>query len=135
MDYVKLGNFLKTARVKSGRKQKEIAALLGVTPQNVSSWELGKSKIDIDTFFRITAMYQVNIQEILLEASDEPLCAACPDTSESKDYTEQEQELLFVFCQLNKEGQEKLYDYAVDLVSSGRYKKPDELDLDSEKII
>lgn len=57
MNYTKLGLILKNARESSGFTQKEIADFLKVTPQNVSSWERGKSKIDIDTFATLCLKY------------------------------------------------------------------------------
>lgn len=47
----------------------------------------------------------------------------------SDSFTKNEQQLLTLYNDLNTEGQEKLIDYADDLVSSGKYIKTDPLGL------
>lgn len=65
MDYNKLGQILKDARESNGFTQKEIAAYLNVTPQNISSWERGKSKVDIDTFETLCNKYRLSFSQTL----------------------------------------------------------------------
>lgn len=79
LDYVILGRTLKKAREDSKRTQKEVADLLGVTAQNVSSWELGKSKIDIETYVKICSIYHVDTQVPLSKASENLLIHSFPD--------------------------------------------------------
>lgn len=43
--------------------------------------------------------------------------------SETSDYTAKEAHLLFLYRELNEEGQKKLVDYAADLAATGRYKE------------
>lgn len=71
MDYAKLGKTLKYARERAGFTQRDIAELIGVTPQNVSSWERGKSKIDIDTLDVLCKKYGIGLPETLTQASGE----------------------------------------------------------------
>lgn len=44
-----------------------------------------------------------------------------------------EQQILILYNDLNTEGQEKLIDYADDLVASGRYKKIDTIELEQKE--
>ena len=46
MDYIRLGQHLKSSRETKGYTQKYIADVLKVTPQTISTWETGKNKID-----------------------------------------------------------------------------------------
>lgn len=79
LDYVILGRVLKKARENSKRTQKEVADLLGVTAQNVSSWELGKSKIDIETYVKICCVYHIDTRIPLSKASENLLVYSFPD--------------------------------------------------------
>lgn len=60
MNYVVLGSLLKESRNEKKISQAEMASLLGVTPQNVSSWERGKSKLDMETYLKICSIYEID---------------------------------------------------------------------------
>lgn len=70
MDYIKLGKILQDARNNLGIKQIDVANKLGCTSANVSSWERGKSKIDIDSFAELCDMYKLDFAKILEEISN-----------------------------------------------------------------
>lgn len=72
-DYVKLGAILKEARENADPRitQKFVAELLGVTASNVSSWERGNSRIDIETYIRLCRLYGINAVEPLAKCSDD----------------------------------------------------------------
>ena len=72
MDYVKLGTFLKEARMKKGINQMDVAAHMNNTPQSVSNWELGKSKIDIESLAKLCDLYDVDFSEALEKLQDRP---------------------------------------------------------------
>lgn len=59
MNYKKLGLVLKSARSAAGLSQTQVSRHIGKTPQNISSWELGKSKIDIDSFECLCRLYDI----------------------------------------------------------------------------
>lgn len=59
MDYKKLGKILKYSRVAAGLSQQYVADIIQKTPQNISSWELGKSRIDMDSFEVLCNIYQI----------------------------------------------------------------------------
>lgn len=131
MDYEVLGQFLKNCRTQLSITQQEVALKLGVTFQNVSSWERGKSKIDIDTLVRLCNIYEVNFIDALNKANENENSPA-PANAETGELNEQEQTLIHNYRALNDEGQEKLFDYSEDLVSSGRYTKNNKPEISQE---
>lgn len=60
MDYIYLGSILQEARNRAGLKQSEVAAKIDCTPANISSWERGKSKVDIDSFAKLCEIYDID---------------------------------------------------------------------------
>ncbi|MDU6306665.1 helix-turn-helix domain-containing protein [Faecalispora jeddahensis] len=131
MDYEVLGQFLKNCRTQLSITQQEVALKLGVTFQNVSSWERGKSKIDIDTLVRLCNIYEVNFIDALNKANENENSPA-PANAETGELNKQEQTLIHNYRALNDEGQEKLFDYSEDLVSSGRYTKNNQPEISHE---
>lgn len=69
MDYKKLGVALKNARIKSKLSQAQVSEYINKTAQNISSWELGKSKIDIDSFERLCKLYNISFTDTLTNLS------------------------------------------------------------------
>ena len=65
MDYIALGKTLQEARIALGLKQSDIAEQLGCTSANISSWERGKSKIDIDSFAELCKIYHIDFSKTL----------------------------------------------------------------------
>lgn len=64
-DYTYLGSSLKNARESVNMKQSEVAKLIGCTSANISSWERGKSKIDIESLISLCGIYQINFNDLL----------------------------------------------------------------------
>lgn len=131
MDYEVLGQFLKNCRTQSSFTQQEVALKLGVTFQNVSSWERGKSKIDIDTLIRLCGIYEVNFIDALNKANENENSPASA-TAETEDLDKDEKTLIQNYRALNDEGQEKLLDYSDDLVSSSKYTKNNQSQVSQE---
>ncbi len=69
MKYKILGSLLKDARKNSKLTQKDVADKLGVTFQNISSWELGKSKIDIDNLLKLCDLYGISFIDLVNKAN------------------------------------------------------------------
>lgn len=62
---------LKAARENIGLKQEEVADYLNVTPQKVSSFETGRTRVDIDTLAKLCDLYKIDVNYIIgLEKSD-----------------------------------------------------------------
>lgn len=109
MDYEILGQILKDARSKEKFTQSEIATRLGVTFQNVSSWERGKSKIDIDTLSKLCGLYNINFVSVLERASNGKYCSA-PTSSKNEVLNNQEKEIIKKYRQLDLRGQQVVLD-------------------------
>lgn len=70
MDYINLGKILQEARNKVGLKQSEVATEVGCTSANISSWERGKSKIDIDSFAKLCEIYNIDFASTLNQVAN-----------------------------------------------------------------
>lgn len=117
MDYVLLGVLLRDARVAARFTQDDAARKIHKTPQTVSLWEKGKSKIDIEALASLCQMYNTPLESILISAG-----ADFPNSSPLPANPRQEN-LLVSFSLLNQEGQERLIEIADDMVASGKYIK------------
>lgn len=117
MDYIRLGTLLRDARIAAHYTQEDAATHIGKTPQSVSLWEKGKSKIDIEALASLCQMYGISIATVLVGAG-----AAVPSPAPQPDNPLQDS-LLLSFSQLNREGQERLVETADDMVASGKYIK------------
>lgn len=56
---------LRSARERSGYKQEDVAKILGVTPQKVSSFETGRTRVDVDTLVVLCKLYNVDANDIM----------------------------------------------------------------------
>lgn len=116
MDYIYLGKILQEARNALGLKQSEIADKLGCTSANISSWERGKSKIDMDSFASLCKIYNIDFANTLNKVANEQKAPIIIDKS-----NDDKQKLLHNYESLNNTGKNKLLEYSDDLVASGKY--------------
>lgn len=116
MDYILLGTMIKEARCNAGFTQNDIATLLMVTFQNVSSWERGKSKIDIDTLIKICQLYKIDVLELLKKVSS---IHNANENNLSNDKTE----LIENYDSLNEVGQQILLEQSKMMTENNMYKK------------
>lgn len=65
MSKEEIASKLRNAREKSGYKQEDIARLLGVTPQKISSFETGRTRVDVDTLVTLCKLYSVDANDIM----------------------------------------------------------------------
>ena len=65
MDTVKFGAFLRELRKEKGLTQAQLAEQLNVTNRTVSRWETGVNLPDMDILIFLSALYGVDIQELL----------------------------------------------------------------------
>jgi repressor LexA len=111
-----IGQKIKTQREALSMTQEELGKLCGTTKQTIFKYETGViTNIPMDRLCVIAEKLRVSPCWIL--GWDE---ASAP---EPQPLTSSEASLLSDFRQLSGDGQEKLLDYASDLVASGRYKK------------
>lgn len=82
MNFELLGMLLKEARVSRGYTQADIANMLEITSQNVSSWERGKSKIDIDTLVSLCDIYGIDFVNLIDRVKNEKTSEPVIDSEE-----------------------------------------------------
>lgn len=118
MDYQKLGKILKYSRVAAGLSQQYVADVIQKTPQNVSSWELGKSRIDMESFETLCKIYKIPFVETLNRIIDEH------DEPEYMSYADSE--LMAKYKKLDHEGKrfvkQAVY-YASEVCKASKSKK------------
>lgn len=57
---------LQVLRKKAGYSQEQVAEMLGISRQAVSKWESGQGKPEIDNIIKLTKIYNVSSDYILL---------------------------------------------------------------------
>jgi len=56
---------LRAARESRGLTQEDVGEYLGVTPQKISSFETGRTKVDTDTLVKLCKLYEVDVNYVL----------------------------------------------------------------------
>jgi len=122
---------IKEARENAGYSQKELAEIIGVAPNTFHGYESGKHDPKSDLLVKIANACNVST-DFLLGATKElqEKTKKSPSVAEAAPGDEQ---MIALYRQLNPEGQEKLLDYADDLVASGKYIKSDPAKLNKAK--
>lgn len=106
------GSRLRERREELRLKQSELGAMLGVTGSAIGNYENGISSPKADVLYKVFDVLKCDANYLF---QDEMAAkSALPDLDKA---------LLDMFHHLNEEGQEKLIDYADDLVRSEKYKK------------
>lgn len=108
------GSRLRERREALSLKQSELGKLLGVTGSAIGNYENGVSSPKADVLYKVFDVLQCDANYLFQDEMEKE--NASPEKSET---------LLFLFQMLNAEGQEKLIDYADDLVKSEKYIKSD----------
>ena len=67
-----LNERLHDLRKKAGYSQEQLAELLGISRQAISKWESGQGNPDIDNIIKLTKIYQVSADYILMGCENEP---------------------------------------------------------------
>lgn len=62
-----LGERLKKSRMNKGYSQGDVAAHLTISRQSISKWENGNSYPDLDNLVKLSAYYEVSIDDLLKE--------------------------------------------------------------------
>lgn len=105
---------LKTLRKQAGVTMKALGSELGMAESTISLYESGKRCPDIQTLIRFADYFNVSLDN---------LCGREYNTENENRISERR--LISLYRQLNIEGQEKMIDYADDLVQSSKYIKID----------
>ena len=119
---LQIGKRIKTRREELNLTQEDLGKALNMNKSTIQRYENGKiEKIKLPVLQAMASLLQVNPEWLILK-SDEPTSSPSDDLSSPPN---EEQQLIELYRQLNPEGQEKVTDYADDLVNSGKYKKSD----------
>ena len=65
MNDYNFGNYIFEMRKKAGLSQSELAEAVGVSNKAVSKWEVGKAKPGTETLRKLSALFQVSVDELL----------------------------------------------------------------------
>jgi len=65
-----LGQTLKNERNKKQLTQEQLAEKIFVSTKTISNWETGKTTPDIDSLIRLANLFNLSLDNILLEGSD-----------------------------------------------------------------
>lgn len=95
-------------------KQGELGRLLGITGSAIGNYENGVSSPKADVLYRVFDVLKCDANFLF----QDEMTGSCETVEAS-----QERHILDSFRQLNQEGQEKVIEYADDLLASGRYIK------------
>ena len=82
--FMNLAERLQDLRKKAGYSQEQLANLLGISRQAVSKWESSQGKPEIDNIIKLTEIYHVSADYILL--GTEPAASPAPAKKMPKEY-------------------------------------------------
>lgn len=108
------GTRLRERREALNMKQSELGKLLGVTGSAIGNYEKGVSSPKADVLYRVFDALECDANYLFQDEMNAQTEKVPPNQDET---------LLELFHSLNVEGQEKLLDYADDLVRSEKYLK------------
>lgn len=119
-----IGIKIKTAREARKMTQEELGIACGTTKQTIFKYETGVvTNIPLDRIEKIAEI--LGISPVYLLGWDH--FPTPRFTVEDVNNTSEESKLIGLYRELNEEGQDKLVDYADDMVRSGKYIKSDEV--------
>ena len=121
-----IGDNIRHLRESHGMTQLEFAQIAGVSDKAVSTWENGLKIPRMGPIQKISDHFGVSLSELL---SDDEKPLNVPQ------FSPDEEQLLSLYRNLNREGQEKLLGYATDLAATGNYKKNNQLSLSNRKTV
>lgn len=108
------GSRLRERRTSLGMSRAQLAGRLGITASAISNYENGISSPKADILYNVFDALNCDANFLFQDEMSE----STPDLQDMR-----RQDLMDAFDRLNDEGQEKLIDYADDLVRSGKYIK------------
>ena len=125
------GKRIKEIRKANGITQKELSEKLGTSQQNIAQYENGKRQPKFETLRRIAKALDVGLDEFMSD-TELSLFEGMADlylhsSNDIKDISPceagsiQERYLMEAFRALNREGQNKVADYADDLLGNPKY--------------
>lgn len=118
-----IGSRLRYLRKQDNITQQQLADSIGVAKSTISMYESGQREPDFETLEALADYFNVEMSTFFPGGSTIPGLLPLPAGEAAPD--PKEARLTDLYRQLNTDGQEKLIDYADDLVSSGKYIKSD----------
>lgn len=118
-----IGSRIKERREELGITQTELAKRLGVSKGAIGNYETDANSPRASTMYKIFEILQCDANYLYQDEIGERDTIVPPAA---------DRKLLSLLHQLNDEGQEKLIDYADDLVMSGKYIKIQSAVMDKE---
>ena len=106
---------LREKREALGLKQNELGKLLGVTGSAIGNYENGVSSPKADILYKVFDVLKCDANYLFQDEMNE--------WHPTDPINEEEELLVENYRELNEEGQKKVFDYTVDLIRSGSYKK------------
>lgn len=120
---------IKALRLARNATLEEIGHAVGVSKATVFRWESGEiANLRRDKIYKLAKALGVSPSYLMGwddDSSPRPPAENVPDPNESH--------LIQLYRSLNLEGQEKLLDYADDLVASGKYIKNNPVSMDQKE--
>lgn len=127
---MKLGEIIKVFRNKNKMTMQEFATMAGLSKGYISMLERNqhpqsqrKLVPSFDTYLKVASAMGMSIDDLVAILDDNEMTRLNSNPAAPAALAEDEQELIFLYKELNEEGQEKLLEYADDLVASGKYIK------------
>jgi len=121
-----IGKRIKDRRKQLGISAETLAEAISVSPATIYRYESGDIEhMGIDKVTPI-ARYLGTNEAYLMGWTDDPSIRPFGSSSSDPNLTKDEATLLGYFRAMNKEGRDKLTEYAEDLAASGRYIKNDQ---------
>lgn len=115
-----IGSRMKERREELGMTQTQLAEIIGVTKGAVGNYETDANSPKASIMYKVFSALQCDANYLYQDEMSEPESSMLP---------QKERSILKLFRLLNEEGQEKLTDYADDLVQSGKYIKSGEVQM------
>ena len=109
-----IGSRIKERREELGITQTQLADMIGVTKGAIGNYETDANSPKASIMYKVFRALKCDANYLYQDELGE---------AESDMLPSEERRLLKLFRDLNKEGKEKLTDYADDLVCSGKYIK------------
>ena len=89
---MEFNNKLYELRKQKGFSQEELANRLNVSRQTISKWEVGDSTPDMEKLIAISELFDISLDELVLDKASVPPPAAQPEKSEL--YTDIKEKVL-----------------------------------------
>ena len=87
-------NKLFTLRKQKGFSQEELANRLNVSRQTISKWEVGESTPDLENLVAISELFEVSLDELVLDKEKEVQQPAAEGTMKADLYTDLKEHVL-----------------------------------------